>query len=80
MINWQIEARLLASCNCDYSCPCQFNALPTYGNCDAVVGLDIDRGHFGSVKLDGVEIGDGQVAVCPVSTGENPPVGCHPNG
>jgi len=54
MIKWQIEARLLASCNCDYSCPCQFNALPTYGNCDAVVGLDIDRGHFGSVKLDGL--------------------------
>jgi hypothetical protein len=54
MTNWHIEARELASCNCDYSCPCQFNALPSYGNCDAVVGIEIDRGQFGTVKLDGM--------------------------
>ena len=54
MINWRIKGRELANCNCDYGCPCQFNALPTHGNCEAVVGYEIDEGHFGDVKLDGL--------------------------
>ena len=37
---WMIEGREFAHCNCDYGCPCQFNALPTHGNCKTVVGLD----------------------------------------
>jgi hypothetical protein len=28
-------------------CPCQFNALPTHGYCQAVVGYEIDRGTLG---------------------------------
>ncbi len=54
MIPWQIEAREFANCNCDVGCPCQFNALPTHGDCAAFVGLEIDKGHFGDVKLDGL--------------------------
>ena len=38
---WQIKARELANCNCAYGCPCQFNALPTHGNCRAVIGYQI---------------------------------------
>jgi hypothetical protein len=33
----------------------RFNALPSNGNCRAVVGLRIDKGHFGDVKLDGLK-------------------------
>ena len=54
MIDWRIKAREFANCNCDYGCPCQFNALPTHGTCEAAVGFQIDEGHFGDVKLDGV--------------------------
>ncbi len=54
MINWRIKGRELANCNCDYGCPCQFNALPTHGNCEAAVGYEIDEGNFGDVKLDGL--------------------------
>lgn len=54
MINWRIKGREFANCNCDYGCPCQFNALPTHGNCEAAVGFQIDEGHFGDVKLDGL--------------------------
>ena len=52
--DWQIEGRELANCNCAYGCPCQFNALPTYGNCHAFIGYQIDKGHFGDVRLDGL--------------------------
>jgi Protein of unknown function (DUF1326) len=33
---------------------CQFNALPTHGNCRYVAGFQIEQGHFGDVKLDGL--------------------------
>ena len=54
MTPWEIRADEFSSCNCNYGCPCQFNALPTYGNCEALVGMEIKRGQFGDVKLDGL--------------------------
>jgi hypothetical protein len=53
---WAIHGREFANCNCSYGCPCQFNALPTHGNCSAVVGIDIDKGFHGSTSLDGLRI------------------------
>ncbi len=54
MISWHVKGRELANCNCDYGCPCQFNALPTHGTCEAAVGYDFDEGRFGDVVLDGL--------------------------
>lgn len=53
-VEWEVKAREFANCNCNYGCPCQFNALPTYGHCRAVVGYAIDEGHFGTTRLDGL--------------------------
>ena len=53
---WAIHGREFANCNCAYGCPCQFNALPTHGNCTAVVGMQIDTGHHRDTKLDGLRI------------------------
>lgn len=54
---WRIRGVELANCNCAYGCPCQFNALPTYGDCHAAVGYQIEEGHFGDVRLDGLRAG-----------------------
>jgi len=54
MTPWEIEAREFTNCNCSYGCPCQFNALPTHGYCEAVGGFQIDRGHHGGTSLDGL--------------------------
>ncbi len=51
---WRVKATELANCNCAYGCPCQFNALPTYGDCRAAVAYEIEEGHFADVKLDGL--------------------------
>ena len=51
---WRIEGREFTNCNCDYGCPCQFNALPTHGDCLAAIGYQIDKGHHGDVTLDGI--------------------------
>jgi hypothetical protein len=57
MIDWEIHGLSFGNCNCSYGCPCQFNALPTHGDCRAVVFIRIDRGHFGDVALDGCKFG-----------------------
>ena len=52
--DWMIRGPQISSCNCSYGCPCQFNALPTNGDCRAAVGMHIEKGHHGKVKLDGL--------------------------
>ena len=51
---WRIEVEYVQSCNCAYGCPCNFNALPTYGNCEALLGYRVRKGNFGTTNLDGV--------------------------
>ncbi len=53
-ISWKMKGRYLKSCNCAYGCPCDFNSKPTYGPCEGMAGMQIDEGHFGDVKLDGL--------------------------
>jgi hypothetical protein len=52
--DWRIVGEETGSCNCAWGCPCQFNALPTHGRCEALVGLQIREGYFGETRLDGV--------------------------
>ena len=54
--SWTIRAVEFSNCNCSYGCPCQFNGLPTYGHCRAVVGFKINSGHHGATKLDGLKV------------------------
>ena len=42
------------ACNCANGCPCQFNALPTHGDCQAAAGIQIGQGRFGVIALDGL--------------------------
>ena len=56
MIDWKIRGPELVTCNCNWGCPCQFNALPSEGNCRAAFGVRIDEGHFGPTRLDGLSL------------------------
>jgi hypothetical protein len=53
MIEWYVKGLEFGNCNCDYGCPCQFNALPTTGNCESMGAFRFDEGRFGDVALDG---------------------------
>jgi hypothetical protein len=53
-VTWMLKGRDFAHCNCAYGCPCQFNAMPTHGDCQAVVGIAVDEGYHGTTKLDGL--------------------------
>lgn len=52
--DWRLEGEWIKNCNCAFGCPCDFNARPTQGNCQGLVGMHIKKGHFGSTRLDGV--------------------------
>ena len=56
MIDWRIEGIEFGNCNCDYGCPCQFESNPTRGECRGLGVSRIDRGHFGDVPLDGLNV------------------------
>lgn len=53
MTPWELHGHELANCNCATGCPCQFMALPTRGNCEAVAAFSFDSGHYGDVDLSG---------------------------
>lgn len=55
---WKLHAYFLDACNCDWGCPCQFNANPTHGNCEGISGYHIVSGSYGSddVKLNGLNM------------------------
>ena len=56
MIEWHVRVDEFATCNCAYSCPCQFGIanLPTKGFCETVLSYQIHQGQFGDVRLDGL--------------------------
>ncbi len=51
---WYMKGQHLKNCNCAFGCPCDFNARPTQGPCEGMVGMHIDEGRFGDVRLDGL--------------------------
>ena len=55
-VKWEMEADYLQACSCDYGCPCEFEAPPTQGFCEALGAWRINRGHYGDVSLDGLAL------------------------
>jgi hypothetical protein len=53
---WHIEGKYIEFCSCDHGCPCEAMAPPTHGVCEGLVGMHIDKGHWGDVNMDGVLI------------------------
>jgi hypothetical protein len=54
--DWYIEGIEYGNCNCNYGCPCQFEDLPTHGDCRAFEVVHIDKGYFGDTDLSGLKV------------------------
>ncbi len=54
---WTLKGHLLGACNCDWGCPCSFDAPPTKGSCDGVYVWHVARGRFGKTRLDELSFG-----------------------
>jgi hypothetical protein len=53
--SWSMKGAWYKNCNCDPGCPCDFNQDPTHGQCEGVLAMRIDEGHWGDVSLDGLK-------------------------
>jgi len=52
---WEIAGTLTEACTCSVPCTCNFGQGPSpHHYCHTVFSLQIERGHFGAVKLDGL--------------------------
>lgn len=52
---WYIKGDYVLACNCDYGCPCNFNAPPTKGFCEGSGGFVVAEGAYGEVRLEGLK-------------------------
>src|ERR1041384_7141105 len=54
---WNINGQYCETCSCDYVCPCilgQMAARPSKGSCTFAMTMQIERGSYGNVPLDGI--------------------------
>ncbi|HMI45447.1 MAG TPA: DUF1326 domain-containing protein [Gemmatimonadaceae bacterium] len=52
--SWHLNGKVLVACNCNWGCPCNFNAPPTSGKCEGGWSWHVEEGAFGDVRLDGL--------------------------
>jgi len=52
--DWRLKGHLFGSCNCDWGCPCSFDAKPTYTKCQGGYTWCVASGAFKGVGLDGL--------------------------
>ena len=52
--DWSLRGTVVLACNCDFGCPCNFNARPTQGHCEGGWTWHIEEGQHGDVRLDGL--------------------------
>ena len=54
---WELKGNLSEACSCRVPCTCNFHSGPSpHHFCWAMFSLDIQKGHYGKVKLNGLHL------------------------
>lgn len=53
MSDFHVSGDVLIACNCDWGCPCNFNARPSHGFCEGGWIWAIERGRVDDVDVSG---------------------------
>lgn len=64
-----MKGELFGPCNCDWGCPCNFDAPPTYGHCEGIYVFFVREGHYGNLSLDGLKYAQAGSSPGPVHEG-----------
>jgi hypothetical protein len=54
--NWKLEGDWFDVCRCTIPCPCEFAQAPTDNYCEGVLAWHVNRGQYGEVPLDGLNV------------------------
>jgi len=57
--SWTVEGHYVEACTCEAICPCITLSPPTEGSCTAIVGWQVNRGRYGNLPLDGLNVAAG---------------------
>jgi hypothetical protein len=55
-VDWHVRGDGVVCCPCKTPCPCRTNGKASYGHCEATLYLRVFAGHYGAVKLDGLQV------------------------
>jgi len=55
---WSLAGFSMTLCPCVSPCPCRSGRRPTHPDCEAATFVHVVRGHYGSVRLDGLKFVD----------------------
>ena len=58
-VKWSLEADYLQGCNCDYGCPCEFEAPPTEGLCEGLRLVLLETLQTFTISRSGVSEAEG---------------------
>src|SRR5215831_14920779 len=59
---WELSGDYFENCNCSVVCPCLISpaapltSQPTQGVCEVALAFHIDKGSYGAVALDGLNV------------------------
>src|SRR5262245_40309133 len=53
---WHLAGDWFDICSCDIPCPCEFAQAPTKNACLGILAWHVGSGHYGNVKLDGLNL------------------------
>jgi hypothetical protein len=56
MSEWNASGTVIIACNCDWGCPCNFNAPPTRGYCQGGWCWFIEKGSVDGISVDGLAL------------------------
>ena len=56
MSDWHLKGNIVIACNCDFGCPCNFNARPSKGKCEGGWIWAIDDGQIQGTPVDGLAV------------------------
>ncbi len=51
---WSLKGKVVQACNCEYGCPCDFNAPPSHGKCEGTWTWHVEEGRFGDLDMSGL--------------------------
>lgn len=63
--HWEIKGELSEACTCSVPCGCNFRSHASHHYCWSIASFEIQKGHYGRVKLNGLHLvrGHGKDAI-----------------
>ena len=53
---WNLSGDWFDVCKCNIPCPCEFAQAPSYGDCEGVLAYHVNKGQYGDIALDGLNL------------------------